>query len=77
MLALLASANDINTALNVGFGIIAAMMIFFALNVVSTRNVVHAALSLVMVMAGAAGANVDRVAAARGFGQRLAPAHVV
>jgi len=54
MLAILAADSDINVALNVGFGIIAAMMIFFALNVVSTRNVVHAALSLVMVLAGAA-----------------------
>jgi NADH-quinone oxidoreductase subunit J len=30
------------------------VMIFFALNVVTTKNVVHAALSLVMVLAGAA-----------------------
>jgi NADH-quinone oxidoreductase subunit J len=48
------AASDINVALNVGFGIIAAGMIFFALNVVTSKNVVHAALSLVMVMAGAA-----------------------
>ena len=39
---------------NVGFGIIAAFMIFGALRVVTTRNVVHAALWLVLVLAGAA-----------------------
>ena len=48
------ATSDINVAMNVGFGMIAAMMIFFALNVVTTKNVVHAALSLVMVLAGAA-----------------------
>jgi NADH-quinone oxidoreductase subunit J len=48
------AAADINVAENVGFGIIAAMMIVAAVNVVRTHNVVHAALSLVAVMAGAA-----------------------
>ena len=48
------AATDLNVAQNVGFGIIAAFMIVAALNVVSNRNVVHAALSLVAVMAGAA-----------------------
>ena len=48
------AATDINVAQNIGFGIIAAFMIVAALNVVSNRNVVHAALSLVAVMAGAA-----------------------
>jgi NADH-quinone oxidoreductase subunit J len=43
-----------NVAENVGFGIIAAFMIFGALRVVTTRNVVHAALWLVLVLAGAA-----------------------
>ena len=43
-----------NVAENVGFGIIAALMIFGALRVVTTRNVVHAALWLVLVLAGAA-----------------------
>jgi NADH-quinone oxidoreductase subunit J len=47
-------AADLNVAENVGFGIIAAMMIVFAVNVVRSSNVVHAALSLVAVMAGAA-----------------------
>jgi NADH-quinone oxidoreductase subunit J len=43
-----------NVAENVGFGIIAALMIFGAIRVVTTRNVVHAALWLVLVLAGAA-----------------------
>ncbi len=47
-------ASDIVVAQNVGFGIIAAVMVIFGLRVVTTSNVVHAALSLVMVMAGAA-----------------------
>lgn len=47
-------AADVNVALNVGFGIIAAIMIFSALKVVTTNNVVHAALWLVMVLAGVA-----------------------
>lgn len=41
-------------AQNIFFGIIAAMMIGAALKVVTTRNVVHAALWLVMVLAGVA-----------------------
>jgi NADH-quinone oxidoreductase subunit J len=40
--------------LNVGFGIIAAMMIFGALKVVTSNNVVHAALWLVVVLGGMA-----------------------
>jgi NADH-quinone oxidoreductase subunit J len=47
-------ASDIQVAQNIGFGIIAAVMIAAALKVVTSKNVVHAALSLVMVMAGAA-----------------------
>jgi NADH-quinone oxidoreductase subunit J len=50
----LLAAGDIQVAQNVGFGIIAAVMIVAALRVVTARNVVHAALSLVLVMAGAA-----------------------
>ena len=42
-------AADVDVAQNVGFGIIAAMMIFAALSVVTTKNVVHAALWLVVV----------------------------
>ena len=41
-------------AQNIGFGIIAAVMIFAALAVVTTKNVVHAALWLAMVLAGMA-----------------------
>jgi|CXWL01.1.fsa_nt_gi NADH-quinone oxidoreductase subunit J len=47
-------ASDIEVAQTIGFGVIAALMIAGALNVVLSKNVVHAALSLVMVMAGAA-----------------------
>ena len=41
-------------AQNVAFGIIAALMIFAAFRVVTTKNVVHAAVYLVLVLAGAA-----------------------
>ena len=44
----------VNVAQNVGFGIIAAGMIFAALCVVTTKNVVHAALWLVLVLSGVA-----------------------
>lgn len=47
-------ADHIYVAQNIGFGIIAAAMIIGALNVVTSKNVVHAALSLVLVLAGAA-----------------------
>ena len=50
----LLAVDDVNVALNVAFGIIAVFMVFGALMVVSTRNVVHAALWLVIVLAGAA-----------------------
>ncbi len=54
MSAVLIAADGVNVAQNVGFGIIAAAMIFAALNVVTTKNVVHAALWLVVVLAGVA-----------------------
>jgi NADH-quinone oxidoreductase subunit J len=41
-------------AQNIFFGLIAAVMVISALRVVTTSNVVHAALWLVMVMSGAA-----------------------
>ena len=41
-------------AQNIGFTIIAAMMVVGALRVVTTSNVVHAALWLVVVLAGVA-----------------------
>jgi NADH-quinone oxidoreductase subunit J len=50
----LVAADGVNVAQNVGFGIIAFVMIFAALNVVTSKNVVHAALWLVMVLAGVA-----------------------
>jgi len=49
-----AAEQDIQVAQNIGFGIVAAIMIFAALKVVTSKNVVHAALSLVAVMSGAA-----------------------
>ncbi len=51
----LPGADDpINVSQTVGFGVIAAIMVISALRVVTTRNVVHAAMWLVMVLAGAA-----------------------
>jgi NADH-quinone oxidoreductase subunit J len=47
-------ASSVQVAQNIGFGVIAAVMVVGALNVVTSKNVVHAALSLVMVLAGAA-----------------------
>lgn len=47
-------ASDIQVAQNIGFGIIAAIMVLGAINVVRSSNVVHAALSLIAVMSGAA-----------------------
>ena len=54
MRSVLLAASDVNVAQNVGFYMIAAVMVFAALLVVSTKNVVHAALWLVVVMAGLA-----------------------
>jgi NADH-quinone oxidoreductase subunit J len=48
------AADGVNVAQNVGFGIIAGFMIFAALCVVTTKNVVHAALWLVVVLGGIA-----------------------
>lgn len=42
-------------AQNVAFGILAAAMVISAVGVVTTKNVVHAALFLVVVLAGGAG----------------------
>jgi NADH-quinone oxidoreductase subunit J len=47
-------ASDINVAQNVGFYIIAAGMLWGAIRVVTTKNVVHAALWLVVVLGGIA-----------------------
>ena len=54
MTAVTVLAADVNVAQNVGFYIIAAMMIWGALRVVTTKNVVHAALWLVVVLGGIA-----------------------
>ena len=51
---MLLAADNINVAQNVGFGIIAFLMVFAALCVVTTNNVVHAALWLVLVLSGVA-----------------------
>lgn len=50
----LLAVDGINIAKNVGFGIIAAGMIFAALCVVTTKKIVHAALWLVVVLGGVA-----------------------
>jgi NADH-quinone oxidoreductase subunit J len=42
-------------AQNVAFGVLAAAMVISAIGVVTTKNVVHAALFLVVVLAGGAG----------------------
>jgi len=47
-------AADVLVAQNIGFGIIAVIMVVGALRVVTTSNIVHAALWLVTVLAGAA-----------------------
>ena len=47
-------ASDLLVAQNVGFYLIAAVMVLGALRVVTSNNVVHAALWLVVVLAGAA-----------------------
>lgn len=55
---LLAAAQNADApvllAQNIAFGIIAAIMVFSAIRVVTTSNVVHAAVYLVIVLAGAA-----------------------
>jgi NADH-quinone oxidoreductase subunit J len=47
-------ASDGLVAQNIAFGIIAAVMVFGAIRVVTSTNVVHAALYLVCVLGGAA-----------------------
>jgi NADH-quinone oxidoreductase subunit J len=55
LLAAAANADaPVLVAQNIGFGIIAALIVFCALRVVTTANVVHAALYLVLVLAGVA-----------------------
>jgi len=54
LLAAISSDADIMVAQNIFFGVIAAVMIVAAYRVVTTHNVVHAALWLVIVLAGVA-----------------------
>lgn len=54
MTGLILATEGVNVAQNIGFGIIAFGMIFAALAVVTTKNVVHAALWLVVVLGGVA-----------------------
>ena len=54
VLAASASGGDLFVAQNVFFGVIALVMVVAAIRCVTTRNVVHAALWLVLVLAGAA-----------------------
>lgn len=51
---MIAATDAVNVAQNVGFGIIAFVMVVAALFVVTTKNIVHAALWLVVVLAGVA-----------------------
>ena len=55
MIATLLLAAELNVAQNIAFGIIAVVIIAAALRVVTTNNVVHAALYLVLVLAGVGG----------------------
>lgn len=48
------AVSDVLVAQNIAFAIIAAGQVFSAVKVVTTKNVVHAALYLVMVLAGMA-----------------------
>ena len=52
MTALLAADVPFAVPANIAFGIGAAFMVFSAIKVVTTKNVVHAALYLVLVLAG-------------------------
>ena len=47
-------ANSYDVPANIAFALIAAVMVFSAFKVVTTANVVHAALYLVLVLAGVA-----------------------
>ena len=49
------TSDEVLVAQNVAFAVMAVTMVLAALRMVTTRNVVHAALYLVVVLAGAAG----------------------
>ena len=46
--------SDFNVAQNISFAIVAAVMLYSAFRMVTTGNVVHAALYLMIVLAGTA-----------------------
>lgn len=48
------AASDVYIAQNIAFGVLALVIVAAAVKVVTTKNVVHAALYLVMVLAGVA-----------------------
>ena len=54
LLAAISSDADLMVAQNIFFAVIAAVMIISAIRVVTTHNIVHAALWLVVVLAGVA-----------------------
>ncbi len=54
-LAQLLAAESANLPQHIAFGLLAVMMTFSSLRVVTSKNVVHCALYLVMVLAGVAG----------------------
>lgn len=54
LLAAISSDTDLMVAQNIFFAVIAAVMVVGALRVVTTHNIVHAALWLVVVLAGVA-----------------------
>ena len=55
MTTLLADVASYSVPVNIVFGFIAALMLYGAVRVVTTENVVHAALWLVVVLAGMGG----------------------
>lgn len=52
MIALLAQTQPFSLPSNIAFAIVAAAMVFAAVRVVTTQNIVHAALYLVVVLGG-------------------------
>ncbi len=54
MIVAQSTSGDLLVAQNIAFGIIAAVMLYSAWRVVTTNNVVHAALYLVITLAGVA-----------------------
>jgi NADH-quinone oxidoreductase subunit J len=76
MNALILAADNVNVAQNIAFGIIATVMIFAAFSVVTTKNVVHAALYLVVVLAGVAAHYIGAVMVLFLFGIMLTRAQI-